>query len=114
MARSDHGGEHREVLRSGREVELRPGGLYEVYFSLDEPEGLRGSEGCRVLSFVPSKMFWFTWNAPPQFPQARKEMAQWVVVFFDASDDGTLVSLVELGWKDGEEGEAVYRYFDRA
>jgi len=41
-------------------------------------------------------------------------MAQWVVLFFEPSGDGTLVTLIELGWKDGEESEAVYQYFDRA
>jgi len=51
---------------------------------------------------------------PPQFPGPRKERAQWVVVFLEASGGGTLVRLVELGWKEGEEWEAVYRYFDRA
>jgi uncharacterized protein YndB with AHSA1/START domain len=95
-------------------VDLRPGGLYEIYFDTEQPEGLKGSEGCRVLSFVPSRMFSFTWGAPPNFPLARKEIAQWVVLFFEPSGDGTLVTLIELGWRDGEESDAVYQYFDRA
>jgi uncharacterized protein YndB with AHSA1/START domain len=95
-------------------VELRPGGLYEVYFDPEVPEGMRGSEGCRVLSFVPSKMLSFSWGAPPRFPRSRRENAQWVVVFFEGSGNRTLVSLVELGWKDDEEGRAVFQYFDRA
>jgi uncharacterized protein YndB with AHSA1/START domain len=95
-------------------IELRPGGPYEIYFSTDAPEGLRGSEGCKLLSFVPSEMISFTWNAPPEFPKSRREIAQWVVVSFRPNGDGTLVKLVELGWKEGDEGEAVYRYFDRA
>jgi uncharacterized protein YndB with AHSA1/START domain len=95
-------------------VELRPGGPYEIYFDIEQPEGLKGSEGCKVLSFVPSRMLSFTWGAPPKFPRARKETAQWVVLFFEPSGDGTLVTLIELGWKDGEESDAVYQYFDRA
>lgn len=87
---------------------------YEVYFDLEQPYGLKGSEGCTILSFVPSKMLSFSWGAPPQLPKARKGIAQWVVVFLDASEDGTLVTLIELGWRDGEEGVAVYEYFDRA
>lgn len=96
------------------EVQLAPGGKYEVLFDLDMPDGLKGSEGCRVLSFVPPRMLSFTWSAPPKFPQARKDIAQWVVVFLEPSGDHTLVTLVELGWKEGEEGEAVYSYFERA
>jgi uncharacterized protein YndB with AHSA1/START domain len=95
-------------------LEIRPGGPFEVYFGSEAPEGQRGSEGCRVLSFVPSRMLSFTWNAPPQFPNARKELAQWVVIFLEAAEDGTLVTLIEMGWKDDEEGREVYQYFDRA
>jgi len=38
-------------------IELHPGGAFEIYFSMDQPEGLRGAEGCKVLSFIPEKMF---------------------------------------------------------
>ncbi|MDA4135485.1 MAG: SRPBCC domain-containing protein [Thaumarchaeota archaeon] len=95
-------------------LELRPGGLYEIYFDTEQPEGLKGSEGCRILSFVPSRMLSFTWGAPPRFPRARRANAQWVVIFLEPSGGGTSVTLIELGWEDGEESDAVYRYFDRA
>ncbi len=96
-------------------LEIKPHGKYEILFDLEEPEGRKGAEGCTVLSYVPMKMFSFTWGAPPQFPKARKEIAQWVVLFFeDAGANQTLVSFQELGWKNDEEGEQVYAYFDRA
>src|SRR5712672_923199 len=46
------------------DIELRPGGKYEIYFNKNAPEGERGSEGCKVLSFIPQRMLAFTWNAP--------------------------------------------------
>jgi uncharacterized protein YndB with AHSA1/START domain len=96
-------------------LEIRPHGKYEVLFDPKEPEGLKGSEGCTVLSYVPMKMFSFTWGAPPQFPKARREIAQWVVLFFDeAGPKRTRVSFQGLGWKDDNEGKQVYEYFDRA
>jgi uncharacterized protein YndB with AHSA1/START domain len=95
-------------------LEIKPGGPFEVYFGDEEPEGEKGSEGCRVLSYVPLRMLSFTWGAPPQYQRSRREIAQWVVVFMEASGDGTLVTLFELGWKDDDEGRAVYQYFDRA
>jgi uncharacterized protein YndB with AHSA1/START domain len=96
-------------------LEMRPRGKYEILFDPEEPEGLRGSEGCTVLSYVPLKMLSFTWGAPPEFPKARKEIAQWVVLFFDeAGPKQTLVKFQELGWKDDKEDEQVYEYFDRA
>jgi uncharacterized protein YndB with AHSA1/START domain len=96
-------------------LDIRPHGKYEILFNPDDPEGEKGAEGCTVLSYVPLKMFSFTWGAPPNFPKTRKEIAQWVVVFLEeAGPSQTLVSLQEFGWKDDEEGEQVYEYFDRA
>jgi uncharacterized protein YndB with AHSA1/START domain len=96
-------------------LDIRPGGAYEVLFDLDVPPGKQGSEGSKVLSFVPGRMLSFTWGAPPKYGKARKQLAQWVVVFFEpVGGKKTRVRLFELGWKKGKEGEAVYRYFDRA
>ena len=95
-------------------VELRPGGLYEILFFPDEEEGRRGAEGTRLLSYVPQRMLSFQWNAPPQYPQARWEHT-WVVVELAAAGEGkTDVTLTHLGFGEGEEWEQVYQYFDRA
>jgi uncharacterized protein YndB with AHSA1/START domain len=93
-------------------IELRPGGAYEIYFDLGQAEGLKWSEGCKVLSFVPSRMLSFTWGAPPKFqgPQGERSLGRPV---FDRSGEGTRVTMVQLGWKDGGEEDAVYQYFDR-
>lgn len=86
-----------------------------MFFDPDEPEGLKGSEGCMILSYAQNHMLSFSWNAPPQFEKSRKEMAQWVVLFFDPiGNHRTVVRLLEFGWKDTSEGEQVYKYFDRA
>jgi uncharacterized protein YndB with AHSA1/START domain len=55
-------------------IEITPGEPYEIYFILDNPEGLRGSETCNVLSFVPKEMLSFTWNAPPVFLDKRNRV----------------------------------------
>jgi len=96
-------------------IELRVGGEYEIYFDSSASEGERGSEGCKVLSYVPGSMLSFSWNAPPQFEKTREERAQWVVLFFlPVGERRTLVRFLELGWTDDEESQQVYRYFDRA
>jgi len=99
-------------------IELRIGGAYELYFDLEALKGLQGSEGCRVLSFLPIEMLSFEWNAPPEFPNVRKEQAQkhtWVVVqFYPVELNQTEVRLTHLGWKEGEEWEQVFQYFMRA
>lgn len=96
-------------------VDIRPHGRYEILFNPERPEGHKGAEGCTVLSYVPQKMLSFTWGAPPEFPKARKEIAQWVVLFFDeVGQNRTLVRFQEFGWKDDSEGEQAYDYFDQA
>lgn len=97
-------------------IELQPGGAFEIYFMMDKPYGMRGSEGCKVLSYLPEKMFSFTWNAPPHFEQIRAgSVYTWVVVNFYPGENGkTKIELHHLGWHEGEQWQAVYDYFDKA
>jgi uncharacterized protein YndB with AHSA1/START domain len=95
-------------------IELAVGGAYELYFVPDAPEGSQGSEGIKILSYLPGEMLTFDWNAPPQFAEERKART-WVVVQLARIDgDSTRVTLTHLGWKDGGRWSEVYDYFDRA
>lgn len=95
-------------------IELTIGGFYELYFDLEASKGSQGSEGCKVLSFLPMEMLSFEWNAPAEFPSVRKKHT-WVVVQFNpVSKDQTKVRLTHLGWREGEEWEKVFQYFMRA
>ncbi len=92
-------------------------GAFEIYFLTDYPLGLRGSEGCQVLSFVPHKMFSFSWSVPPSFPDLRATGQQsYVVVFFNASPDDrqTEISLHHLGWHNDAAWLPVIAYFEAA
>lgn len=97
-------------------VELRVGGPYEWYFAPKAPEGSRGSEGCRVLSFLPRQMLSFTWNAPPSIPELRgANVHTHVVTQFEDLEDGRVeVSLSPLGLGEGKEWDEYYDYFTRA
>ena len=97
-------------------VELKPNGAYEIYFMMDNPPGQRGSETCKVLSFIPKSMLSFTWNAPPQFEKMRKsDHKTWVVVEFKPyAEHSTGITLTHLGWLEGEEWNQVYDYFNSA
>jgi uncharacterized protein YndB with AHSA1/START domain len=75
-------------------VELRVGGPFEIYF-LPKP-GMRGSEGCRFLSFVEPRMLSFTWNAPPGMKTRLEHTV--VLVELEAVSDGTRVKLTHTGW----------------
>lgn len=95
-------------------IELRLGGPYEIYFNPAADEGSRGSEGCEVLSYLPQRMLSFSWNAPPQFPEIRKQRTFVVVQLEDAGDRKTKVSLTHAGWGQGEQWDRVFAYFDQA
>ena len=101
---------------SDNKIELMPNGAFEIYFLLDNPAGLRGSEGCKVLSFLPQRYFSFSWNAPPQFEEVRKsDYKTWIVVEFNAiSDNQTQITLTHLGWPDDERWTPVFDYFSKA
>lgn len=97
-------------------IELKIGGKFEIYFLLNNPAGLRGSEGCKVLSYLPEKMISFSWNVPPRFEDLRKsEYKTWVVVFFNKLiDNKTEIVLTHLGWPADEEWIPVFEYFTEA
>ena len=94
-------------------VDLRVGGPFEILFTLDAPEGSRGSEGCRYLSYLPGEMLSFTWNAPPHL--ALRATNTWVVLTVSPSPDGTsTLRLVHCGFLDGGDWDDYREYFDRA
>lgn len=106
----------KSFIAAGGKIELEPGGAFEIYFSLDAPEGQRGAEGCTVLSFLPNEMIAFTWNAPPSIPRLRDAQVktQVVVTFQPLSPGKTRVHLDQLGFGEGEDWEEYYKYFDKA
>ncbi len=98
--------------RANIRVEL--GGPYELFFDLEAPLGLQGSEGCCVLSYLPERMVSFEWNAPPEFRDLRSQRT-WVVVFLDdLGERETVVRLAHLGWGVGDDWDRLYDYVVRA
>lgn len=93
-------------------IDLRVNGAYELRFVAPGADGPRGTEGCRVLSYVPDRMLSFTWNNPPHLPGGRTQT--WVVLTFTEVADGTEVELVHNGFAIGSEGDAVQEYFRQA
>jgi uncharacterized protein YndB with AHSA1/START domain len=86
---------------------------------MDSPpdnKGRRGSQGSNVLAFLPQKMLAFSWTFPPDIPELRyADERTHVVVLFEEDGDGQVhVRLHELGWKDGEQWQRGWEYFDKA
>ena len=97
-------------------IEARVGGPYEVYFAPGQPEGLRGSEGCKIHSLAPMQLLAFEWNAPPTIPAIRNSGVH-TLVYVELEEEGperTRVTVTHTGWGAGEEWDKTYAYFDRA
>lgn len=95
-------------------IELKPGGAYEIYFDLEAAEGLRGSEGCKVLAYRRPQFLVFSWNAPPKIPTLRNRRAKTrVEVRLERDGDKTEVTLTHSGWGKGADWDECFDYFER-
>lgn len=96
-------------------MELKEGGPFEIYFSTEPPEGLRGSEGCKVLSWEEDKRLTFSWNFPPSLPEIRDERTEVTIAITPLDGGGGCeVSLRQSGFQDEGQWPDGYAYFDRA
>jgi uncharacterized protein YndB with AHSA1/START domain len=97
-------------------IDLKINGEFEIYFLLDNEYGQKGSEGCRILSYLPNKMISFSWNVPPKFEKLRKsEYKTWVVVLFNELGlNKTEINLSHYGWPKNSDWDIVFDYFDSA
>jgi uncharacterized protein YndB with AHSA1/START domain/uncharacterized protein YciI len=95
-------------------IEFRVGGPFEIYFGPESAVGMRGSEDCKILSFLPQEMLSFEWNAPPDFGDLRYQYTRVVITFESVDSAKTKVRFTQLGWGKGEGWDKVYDYFDKA
>ena len=95
-------------------VELYPGGPFEVYFGSDVPYGSRGSEDCRILTYLPGELLCFEWNAPPDFGELRFIKTQVSLRFEEIAPGEVKVRFAQYGWGKSEKWDELYQYFDRA
>lgn len=101
---------------SDNKISLYPNGEFEIYFILNNPIGKKGSEGCKILSYLPEKYLSFSWNAPPEFEAIRSlDYKTWVCIEFKAiSSNQSELILTHLGWPLDDSFNPVFNYFDNA
>jgi uncharacterized protein YndB with AHSA1/START domain len=95
-------------------LELKTLGFMEILFMPSAPEGQRGAENNRVLSFKENEMLSFTWDAPPKYPEIRKQRTIVVIRLEKLGDKKTKVILNHMGWGKGTDWDEVYNYFTSA
>ena len=92
-------------------IQMMRGGSYEIIFDPDAPEGSRGTEGCRVLSYLPRQMLSFEWRAPAGFSKLRERKMRIVLKVEPAKGGGVNVRLIHSGWGSGEAWERLYQHY---
>ena len=95
-------------------IDLKPGGAYEMLFDLEAERGKQGGEGMVVMAVQPMRMLSFTWNAPPHLASVRGQRTHIVVRLSETEAGETRVLLRHDGWGEGEEWEDAFQYFSRA
>ncbi len=95
-------------------IDLKPGGAYEMLFDLEAERGKQGGEGMVVMAVQPQRMLAFTWNAPPHLPSVRGQMTHVVIRLFETDAGDTRVTLHHDGWGEGNEWDAAFQYFSSA
>ena len=94
-------------------IVLVQGGAYELYFNPDAPEGERGSEGCEVIGYEVEQRLSFNWRAPHDMPGIRNDKTIVEIHFEELAPDRTNIVLTHSDWKEGEEWDKAYKYFDK-
>jgi uncharacterized protein YndB with AHSA1/START domain len=88
--------------------------LFEIHFAPGAPEGGRGAENNRILAIQEKQMISFTWDAPAQWPEIRKQRTVVALRLFKVSGKETIVTLSQTGWGLGDEWNTVFDYFSQA
>ncbi len=94
-------------------IDLRPGGAFEIFIIPGAPEGARGCDDCRILGYEEGRMISFTWTNRPDMA-VRPHKTHVVVTFDPIAENETRVTLVADGWGSGPDWDAAYAYFDDA
>ncbi len=95
-------------------IELFPGGPYEILFDPAAIPGEQGAEGMRVLAVQQPTFLSFTWNAPPHLPDVRGQLTIVEIRLSSLTGSETLVQLRHGAWGNGGQWEDAYNYFSRA
>jgi uncharacterized protein YndB with AHSA1/START domain len=84
-------------------VDLKPGGGWIVHY----PGGATG--GGTIESFEAGKQIVIHAMAPEKFPDVRR-VGTTALFAFEPEGEGTKVTLIQTGWKEGKEWDDAYEY----
>jgi uncharacterized protein YndB with AHSA1/START domain len=96
------------------DLDLRVLGKYDILFAPSAPVGRRGAEGNLVLAIQEGRMLSFTWDAPPTFPEIRKQRTSVVIRLLPIDQNTTHLLFRQSGWGDSEDWTKAHDYFEGA
>ena len=96
------------------EFDLKPMGRFNILFQPNAPAGSRGAEGNMILTVQEKSLLSFTGDAPPQWPEIRKQRTFVAVRFEKIDANSTRVILTHSGFGTGGDWDAVVKYFETA
>ncbi|MEL6687693.1 MAG: SRPBCC domain-containing protein [Pseudomonadota bacterium] len=94
-------------------IEPKPGGLYELCFAPDAPEGSCGNDDGRILGLEDGQMVSFTWAMPPYMPEIRPHLTSVQIYFEPIDDETTRVRLFHTGFGTSEAWDQGHDYFEQ-
>ena len=95
------------------EIEPVVGGKYELFWN-PEDRANNSTIGCKILAMEMGKLLCFEWKGAFQFKHFMNNVRPLtnVAVFFLPHPEGAEVQLLHTGWRDTEEWEEAWRWFD--
>lgn len=92
-------------------IEAKPGGMYELCFSLEAPKNSCGNDDGRILAIQPDAMLSFTWAMPPYMPEIRPHLTTVQILFEPVDADTTRVRLFHTGFGTSDDWDQGRNYF---
>lgn len=92
-------------------LDLRPGGPYEIFFFPENPPGQRGADEMIVLAFQAPTFLAFTWNAPGNLPEVRPHRTHVTIRLQALSASQTRLEFKEDGFGVGGQWDQRFEYF---
>ncbi len=105
-------------LTAKADVDMKPGGKYELFWSPDDPDLTNNSTyGCKVLSVNKPYYFSIEWTGNKDhksFMNVVRPLTNVTVFFSKVSDTKTIVTLLHTGWRTGKDWDGAYQFFTNA
>lgn len=97
------------------DVEMSPGGKYELFWSPDDPDLTNQSTyGCRVLAVDAPNFFNIEWRGNTEhknFMNNIRPLTNVSVIFVKIGSHKTKVTLLHTGWRLGKDWDQAYNFF---